>query len=413
MDNSTPKIYSFNNLSRLVIRLRDDLNDSDFVLLYAFNSIGKTRISMEFKDKGKDGAEDIGDTLYFNAFTQDLFHWDNDLDQGKDRILELNSDSKFFSAFKELELENRIRPFLIRYCDFDFTINYDDWNVTFSRSIRTQIREREQIVEKTEIINAIKISRGEENIFIWCVFLAICQLAIDEAEVYDWVKFIYIDDPISSLDDNNAIAIACDLAQLLLKGRGKVKTIISSHHVLFFNIMCNELGKTKPTRYFLFRKEEIYYLRRTDDTPFFHHVATLAELKHVVESDNLNTFHFNVLRSILEKTSSFFGLNDLGKCIEGINDKELFERALNLLSHGAYSIYEPVEMNDDNKKLFKRILDAFLDKYQFDLPQVVIKKRAITGEGESIVQKVDVLIEEESELKTQDELIKSKDDKIK
>ena len=57
----------------------------------------------------------------------------------------------------------------------------------------------------------IKVSRGEENIFVWCVFMAICELVIDEAETYKWVKYIYIDDPISSLDDNNAIAVASDL----------------------------------------------------------------------------------------------------------------------------------------------------------------------------------------------------------
>ena len=45
-----PKIYRFNDLRRLVSRLRDDLNggNQDFVLLYAYNGTGKTRLSMEF-----------------------------------------------------------------------------------------------------------------------------------------------------------------------------------------------------------------------------------------------------------------------------------------------------------------------------------------------------------------------------
>ncbi len=86
---------------------------------------------------------------------------------------------------------------------------------------------------ETIIQNKIKVSRGEENIFIWCIFLAICELVIDGAESYDWVKYIYIDDPISSLDDNNAIAVASDLSKLLQKGIGKVNVVISSHHHLF------------------------------------------------------------------------------------------------------------------------------------------------------------------------------------
>ena len=37
-------------------------------------------------------------------------------------------------------------------------------------------------------------------------------------------------------------------------------------------------------------------------------------------------------------------------------DRALFNRALNLLSHGAYAIHEPTEMGEDNKELFRRIL---------------------------------------------------------
>ncbi|NGO91514.1 MAG: AAA family ATPase, partial [Halomonas sp.] len=90
----------------------------------------------------------------------------------------------------------------------------------------------------------IKVSRGEENIFVWCFFLAVAELAVDQEEgsPYAWVKYLYIDDPISSLDDNNAIAVASHLAQLLKDANGKIRTVISTHHHLFFNVMCNELS---------------------------------------------------------------------------------------------------------------------------------------------------------------------------
>ncbi|MFR0657308.1 anticodon nuclease, partial [Pantoea sp. SIMBA_079] len=75
----------------------------------------------------------------------------------------------------------------------------------------------------------IKVSRGEENIFIWCFFLAVVQLAMDpEIEAYRWVKYLYIDDPISSLDEHNAIAVANHLAQLLKRPESSIKTVISS-----------------------------------------------------------------------------------------------------------------------------------------------------------------------------------------
>ena len=69
-----------------------------------------------------------------------------------------------------------------------FKIDYEDWTIRFYKDDEDEY---------------IKISRGEEAIFVWCIFMAICELAIDEADAYKWVKYIYIDDPISSLDDNN------------------------------------------------------------------------------------------------------------------------------------------------------------------------------------------------------------------
>lgn len=364
-------ITTYNDLEALVTHFRSTLRPDDgspgkdCILLYAYNGTGKTRLSGKFKDAGKNGDE--RDTLYFNAFTEDLFSWDNDLENDTRRVLKLNKDSRFFGGLRELEMESKIGPLLERYSDFDFFIDYENWTVKFSRDKRVN--------DETVTEDYIKISRGEENLFIWCFFVAVAQLAIEKQEAYDWVKYIYIDDPISSLDDNNAIALANDLAQLLKTENNSIKTIISTHHILFFNVMCNDLKKLKNKRYFLHKKSSTNYtLRETSDTPFFHHVAALSELKHAMESGNIKTFHFNALRSILEKTSSFFGYNDFGKCIHGIEDQVLFERALNLLSHGKYSVYEPVDMIDDTKDLFKRILNAFLVKYEFYLPELLLEQ---------------------------------------
>ena len=367
------KLSIFKTLHELITRLRDDLNNKDFVLLYAYNGTGKTRISMEFKERGKKKQGIDRDTLYFNAFTEDLFHWNNDLENDKERHLIINEQSKFFNGLQELELENKIFQYLERYADFEFRIDYEAWIIVFSRNGTDNI----------------KVSRGEENIFIWCIFLAICELVVDDTEegvrtgAYNWVEYFYIDDPISSLDDNNAIAIASDLAKLLKKSRGKIKTVISSHHGLFFNVMVNELKKESYKRYFLHRDKDsdVYTLQATDETPFFHHVATLSELQQAVKSNQIYTHHFNMLRSILEKTATFFGSDDFSYCIHGIEDEELYARALNLLSHGKHSVYEPKEMVEDNKNLFKAILSKFLNEYKFDLPNILPVQTRPTQEG--------------------------------
>lgn len=336
------------------------------ILLYAYNGTGKTRLSMEFKNAGKVG--DDRDTLYFNAFTEDLFWWDNDLEGDTDRKLRLNAASRFFAGLDALEMDNRIRPLLRRYADFDFRIDTVQWVVTFSRDVRAKNEAGE---EATVTLDNIKVSRGEENIFIWCFFLAVAELAIlatEEAEPYAWVRYLYIDDPVSSLDEHNAVNVACHIAKLL-KGQDRVKAVISTHHTLFFNVLCNEL-KNADKR-FLSRAGpgDGYLVRETGDTPFFHHVAVLAQLQNAADTGELYTYHFNMLRSVLEKTSSFHGFKGFAALIKAADDDPdgvLHGRLLNVMTHGNYSLYEPVEMVPENKEYFRRILADLRQRYTFN-----------------------------------------------
>lgn len=338
------------------------LNEKKCIVLFAYNGTGKTRLSVEFKSLGQHIDETTGeksaDTLYFNAFTEDLFYWDNDLENDTERLLKLNSNSRFFLGLKELEMESRIRPLLHRYADFDFTIDYESFAIGFTREILAGGISRR--------VDNIKISRGEENIFIWCFFLAVAQLVVDKVESYNWVKYIYVDDPISSLDDNNVIAVASHLAQLI--SNNDVKVVVSSHHTLFFNVLCNEINKAEQ----LFLQKDMtggtYILKDTTKTPFFHHVALLKELKKASDSGELYTYHFNILRSILEKTASFHGFAHFSACIRKGEEEEepVYTRIVNLLSHGNYSLFEPKEMVPENKEHFKRILNNFLEDYNFN-----------------------------------------------
>jgi hypothetical protein len=331
----------------------------------------------------------VPDTIYFNAFTEDLFVWENDLEGDSVRHLKLNEKSSFFNAMTELALDQTIAGYLFRYADFEFDFTYKDvphGSETISKPDCVSFRKGNQ--------TNIKVSRGEQNIFIWCIFMAICERMLDGHQSYQGKKYLYIDDPISSLDDNNAISVACDLAKLLRRaamrkdGAGApapIKVIFSSHHALFFNVMCNEMGRRidgEPAvthkRYFLHRPngDGAYTLQATEGTPFFHHVATLAELQRAADpgKGTLYTFHFNALRSVMEKTASFFGHPSIAFCLKALDNEEdraLFNRALNLLSHGAYAIHEPTEMGEDNKELFRRILREFIARFEFALPEVV------------------------------------------
>ena len=374
--------------SKLADKAQKKPDKSPFVLLYAFNGTGKTRLSAAFKDLGKvvdeNGEVQSRDTLYFNAFTEDLFSWDNDLENDEHRTLKLNAASSFFAGLNELEIDNRIRPLLDRYADFDFKINFTfdertgnitSAEVTFSRKVLSGVGDD----ARTDEVDGIKISRGEENIFIWCFFLAILQLALDGAEAYKWVKHVYIDDPISSLDEHNAIVVGNHLVQLYREAQRPIRTVVSTHHALFFNVLHYELRSrlgrshlSEPLQYILKRDRptEGYLLaKQTSDTPQFYHVAALEDLWLVAHSGQAKTFHFNILRTILEKTALFLGHRHFSECIKkAANDADgiLHQRFVDLLSHGKYSMYEPTEMGDDTKEYLLTILRGFVKDHPFN-----------------------------------------------
>lgn len=370
----------FADLSALAAHLRTELENKKFALLYAYNGTGKTRLSTAFKDLGKNGDE--RDTLYFNAFTEDLFSWDNDLDGDSERYLKLHPSTNFFAGVEKLEMDTRIRPLLRRYSDFDFRMDKVEEKDEKGNLISEQIivrfsREVTGGATNTTVDN-IKISRGEENIFIWCFFLAIVQLAMDDDGTgpYKWVKYIYIDDPVSSLDEHNAIVVANHLVQLFRETPNQLKVGISTHHVLFFNVLSNEIKSLLSTRNFpqyclnRSRSNSGYTLfRQKADTPFFQHVASLVDLYDAAQSDKIYTYHFNTLRSILEKTAVFHGYGHFSACIKkGPTDADgiLHQRFIDLLSHGKYSLYEPTEMGDETRDYFRTILYGFIRDYPFN-----------------------------------------------
>lgn len=370
MENDIYK-YPFENIEVMAEFLREDSRPK-YSIIFAHNGTGKTRLSMKFKDVGKRNSSDgHGDTLYFNAYTEDLFYWDNDLDNDSERFLMFNKKSHFFDGIYGYDIESKIAPILQDYVNLFFKIDVENGKISFSRN------ELDPVDNQLKPIEHIKISRGEETVFIWCFFLAIVDMIGDNPN-YDFVKYIYVDDPVSSLDDNYVISIATVLCQKL-KEKDNIKVVVSSHHGLFFNVMCNNLDYRRNKRksfenrmcYFL-TKDEFgpYVLTDTTEVPFFHHLVLIHDLNKAVESGNLYTYHFNILRTIMEKTAVFFGYEDFSDCIERFlsddNEKKIYKRMLNIFSHANYSLFSPNEMSPNNKDDFKLLFEKFKEVYKFN-----------------------------------------------
>ena len=96
----------------------------------------------------------------------------------------------------------------------------------------------------------IKLSKGEESNFIWSIFHTLIEQVVAELNIsepterstneFDELKYIFIDDPVSSLDENHLIQLAVDLAALV-KESSNIRFVITTHNPLFYNVLYNEL----------------------------------------------------------------------------------------------------------------------------------------------------------------------------
>ena len=100
-------------------------------LVYAFNGTGKTRLSKAFQNlvTPKEDNDEVGETrkkiLYYNAFTEDLFYWDNDLNQDAEPKLKIQPNSFTRWIFEEQGLEQQVISNFQHYTDEKLTPSFN------------------------------------------------------------------------------------------------------------------------------------------------------------------------------------------------------------------------------------------------------------------------------------------------
>ena len=206
-----------------VLRKSFDVYEDQFTncaLVFAYNGTGKTRLSYDFSHYGRKEG-DPKHTLYYNAYTEDLFTWDNDLENNTDHRLNINQDSSFIQGLAGYNFSEPLRKYLGTFTDIDFEFHYDEENpeipdyVVFSKNIQYKQKVNGVLQTIDDKVENIKISRGEERLFVWCFFRCILDQVVGGNDAYKDIEYIYIDDPMSSLDDNNVIAFAMQLYSVI------------------------------------------------------------------------------------------------------------------------------------------------------------------------------------------------------
>ena len=262
-------------LEEIAQALKD--NSKKVQLIYAFNGVGKTRLSRIFKDLVTSEQEDEEKTrskiIYYNAFTEDLFYWDNDLEEDTNRKLKIRPNGFTRWILEDEGQGGNIITNFQRYTNDKLTpIFNSEYTIKGEDGKDIKIPAYSEItfsIERgnDEKINNIKISKGEESCLIWCIFYSLLKEVIevlnipevDERPVdgFNNLEYVFIDDPVSSLDENHLIELAVNIAVLIKLSKSGLKFIITTHNPLFYNVLYNELN-SKAT----------YMLRKNEDGTF-------------------------------------------------------------------------------------------------------------------------------------------------
>jgi energy-coupling factor transporter ATP-binding protein EcfA2 len=339
----------------------------NIVLIYAFNATGKTRLSVAYKDITKDLQSGQHAGVYYNAFSEDLFTWDNDEDNAGASInlRILHSSLNQFHSFL-YENEDIIWDKLAMYAPkYRFRFNAYDNPEKGIESVSFFIPDKEEI--------PIKISRGEERIFVWCFFLALL-------EVDGWANqqdaHIFIDDPVSSLDEHNIFITADTIFEQIERHYLKKRIIVTTHHIGLFSILADRLTRgEKSGRYKELTK--LFILSKTGDklsldsprnNVFLYHLHLLQLLEEASRSQ-LYAYHVVLLRQVLENIASFLGKGSIGYTLTqiGVEDVENAVNVINSLSHKDAYLYESNVMAPAVEDVFRDIFSKLMEKYRFVL----------------------------------------------
>ncbi|MFJ4290161.1 AAA family ATPase [Cupriavidus sp. NPDC089707] len=343
------------------------------VLIYAFNATGKTRLSVAFKDATK-GADGTHSGVYYNAYSEDLFVWDNDSENGEVNVqldIRKSSLNRFHGALTEDDIRDKLNRFRPDY-RFEFIPHDNPEDGIKSVLFFDEIADPKDPNNISKVPR--KISRGEERIFVWCFFLALF-------EVEGWADkqsaHFFIDDPVSSLDDHNIFITASTLFDLIEEHFEKRKFVITTHHIGFFSILSDWLMKGEKASKFkgkarvctLSLKKGEISLESCRKDVFLYHLRLLQVLDQARAAGEVKAYHFALLRQVLENVASFLGVGQFSYVLKqiGIDDVEEVASIVNTLSHKKVYYFESDDVLPDNLLTFERVFNGLKEKYKFVL----------------------------------------------
>lgn len=391
-------------MGKTLEEIAQELRNSDkkVQLIYAFNGVGKTRLSRTFKEliASKQGdctgeEETAVKVIYYNAFTEDLFYWDNDLDEDVNRKLKIRPNGFTHWILEDEGQGNNIITLFQRYTNNKLTPRFnEEYTAKDKNGKDITIPSYSEITfsidgGNDETINNIKISKGEESCLIWCVFHSLLKEVVEVLNIpevdnrsthqFDNLQYVFIDDPVSSLDENHLIEVAVNIAEVIKNSTSELKFIITTHNPLFYNVLYNELGlknknkEKSPCAYMLDRGEDgtFDFIPKFGDSNkiFSYHLFLKQTLEKAIQTGSVQKYHFTLLRNLYEKTANFLGYPQWSELLPD-NQQTYYNRIIQFSSHSTLSNETIAELTNRDKNTLKILLEHLIkNRYWEEIKQ--------------------------------------------
>lgn len=363
------KYNTYKTIEELAQEIVINKNNST-LLIYANNGTGKTTLSNKIKELYNEQ-----NILCFSSFFEEYFSWSYTFENAQPCLCIYDADSFIHDAIinqgLEVNINNNFRKFISKKIDINFKVVFPIIEeISFSL-----------VTGDNEKIDNIKISKGEEALFIWAVFYSILEQKmddlIDDNASDDILKYIIIDDPVTSLEDEKIVLIALQIREKIiskvseLRNKGKkIGLLITTHNRQFYNVLFNAMGlkgdgngKTKKLEYY----NDEYILENLNDSPFGYHLVEISIIKKHLMENIITRNDFQMFRNVLEKTSTFLGYTKWSNCInESVIEKERIISIINIYSHNSICDLEDKNINNEEFLLFKDVFEKFIEDYKWE-----------------------------------------------
>ncbi len=102
------------------------------------------------------------------------------------------------------------------------------------------------------------------------------------------------------------------------------------------------------------------------DSPFSYHLFLLSELEKATQpTGEIKKFHFNFLRNLLEKTSTFLGYNKWEDLLPQESREAYYRRIINLSSHSKHNGEEIAIVEENDKRVLGFLVNEVKRMYGF------------------------------------------------